>query len=75
MSADKETAIKVGQRHGKPLVLVIDTGKMHKAGIPFYQAENGVWLTAHVAPEFIYCLLYTSPSPRDATLSRMPSSA
>ena len=25
--------------------------------------------------EFYVCLLYTSPSPRDATLSRMPSSA
>ena len=25
--------------------------------------------------EMIDCLLYTSPSPRDATLSRMPSSA
>ena len=25
--------------------------------------------------KIIYCLLYTSPSPRDATLSRMPSSA
>ena len=25
--------------------------------------------------EFVVCLLYTSPSPRDATLSRMPSSA
>ena len=25
--------------------------------------------------EFKDCLLYTSPSPRDATLSRMPSSA
>ena len=25
--------------------------------------------------DFYYCLLYTSPSPRDATLSRMPSSA
>ena len=25
--------------------------------------------------DFIACLLYTSPSPRDATLSRMPSSA
>ena len=25
--------------------------------------------------KFTYCLLYTSPSPRDATLSRMPSSA
>ena len=24
---------------------------------------------------FLFCLLYTSPSPRDATLSRMPSSA
>ena len=24
---------------------------------------------------FVTCLLYTSPSPRDATLSRMPSSA
>ena len=28
----------------------------------------GLWLWAT-------CLLYTSPSPRDATLSRMPSSA
>ena len=25
--------------------------------------------------QFLPCLLYTSPSPRDATLSRMPSSA
>ena len=25
--------------------------------------------------EYTSCLLYTSPSPRDATLSRMPSSA
>ena len=27
------------------------------------------------AGQFVGCLLYTSPSPRDATLSRMPSSA
>ena len=26
-------------------------------------------------PMYFICLLYTSPSPRDATLSRMPSSA
>ena len=25
--------------------------------------------------QYVNCLLYTSPSPRDATLSRMPSSA
>ena len=30
---------------------------------------------AHAAMRYITCLLYTSPSPRDATLSRMPSSA
>ena len=34
------------------------------------QAENAVR-----EAEFMACLLYTSPSPRDATLSRMPSSA
>ena len=29
----------------------------------------------NIRPEEIYCLLYTSPSPRDGLLSRMPSSA
>ena len=28
-----------------------------------------------IAPQFINCLLYTSPSPRDISGSRMPSSA
>ena len=28
-----------------------------------------------ILPQVMNCLLYTSPSPRDATLSRMPSSA
>ena len=31
--------------------------------------------TAYQAAEMQYCLLYTSPSPRDRTRSRMPSSA
>ena len=30
---------------------------------------------ATILTKLEYCLLYTSPSPRDATLSRMPSSA
>ena len=29
----------------------------------------------HSIEKYTACLLYTSPSPRDATLSRMPSSA
>ena len=28
-----------------------------------------------IATQYIFCLLYTSPSPRDSALSRMPSSA
>jgi len=32
-------------------------------------------LAAQLATEFKDCLLYTSPSPRDRTRSRMPSSA
>ena len=32
-------------------------------------------LLSAVHDKFPHCLLYTSPSPRDATLSRMPSSA
>ena len=30
---------------------------------------------AFLTPQIILCLLYTSPSPRDRTRSRMPSSA
>ena len=32
-------------------------------------------VTVHVRGKDIHCLLYTSPSPRDRTRSRMPSSA
>ena len=32
-------------------------------------------LVLEIEEHFGFCLLYTSPSPRDATLSRMPSSA
>ena len=32
-------------------------------------------LTPEIVSQIIFCLLYTSPSPRDKTPSRMPSSA
>lgn len=53
LSADKETAAKVGMRHGKPIILTIRTGKMHEEGIAFYQSANGVWLTEFVDPKYI----------------------
>lgn len=53
LSVDKETATKVGMRHGKPTILTIRTGKMHQDGIAFFQSANGVWLTEFVDPKYI----------------------
>ena len=38
-------------------------------------SERAIGLSGYYAAWCLICLLYTSPSPRDATLSRMPSSA
>jgi putative RNA 2'-phosphotransferase len=53
LSSDIETARKVGARHGRPVVLKIDTVAMRKAGHVFYLSENGVWLTDEVPPKFL----------------------
>ena len=53
LSTDRETARKVGARHGKPHLFVVDTQAMHAAGHLFYCSDNGVWLTDHVPPEFL----------------------
>lgn len=53
LSATRETAIAVGARRGEPVILVIDTHPMVKAGTQFRQAENGVWLVSCVEPRFI----------------------
>ena len=53
LSTDHETAKAVGGRYGKPVVLVINAKGMHENGFKFYQAENGVWLTDHVPPDYI----------------------
>jgi putative RNA 2'-phosphotransferase len=48
LSPDRETAIRVGARRGKPVVLVVDAQRMVGAGYTFYKSENGVWLIEHV---------------------------
>ncbi len=53
LSADRDTALKVGQRHGKPVILTVDAGRMSSDGFAFYQADNGVWLTDHVPPKYL----------------------
>lgn len=52
LSPDQETAVRVGTRHGKPVVLRVRAGEMQKDGYVFYRAENGVWLTETVPPRY-----------------------
>lgn len=53
LSADIQTAMKVGSRWGDPVALEIDAGKMVADGHTFFISTNGVWLTDHVPPEYI----------------------
>ena len=53
LSPDVQTAIKVGQRRGQPIVLAIDSSKMAADGFKFRVSANGVWLTDHVPPQYI----------------------
>lgn len=56
LSLDAATARKVGARHGKPVLFVVDSGRMHAAGFAFFRSENGVWLTDCVPPEYLRVL-------------------
>lgn len=53
LSADYETARKVGARHGRPVIFTIDTKAMAEQGHIFYVSDNGVWLADSVPPEFL----------------------
>ena len=53
LSADTETAKRVGMRYGVPVVLQVDAAAMQAAGQPFFRADNGVWLTGPVAPAYL----------------------
>ncbi len=53
LSAAIAVAMDVGARHGKPALLTIQAGEMHRAGHVFYRSTNGVWLVEHVPTHFI----------------------
>jgi putative RNA 2'-phosphotransferase len=53
LSPDEATALKVGRRHGAPVLLQVAAGRMWKDGHLFHQAENGVWLTSVVPPAYL----------------------
>ncbi|HEY6226541.1 MAG TPA: RNA 2'-phosphotransferase [Verrucomicrobiae bacterium] len=53
LSPDESTAAKVGQRRGRPVILKIRAGEMHRQGHVFRRSANNVWLVAFVPPQFI----------------------
>ena len=53
LSADVDTAVKVGRRHGEPVVLKVEAGRMHQDGFVFYLSANRVWLTERVPVQYM----------------------
>ena len=54
LSGDEETARKVGQRHGKPVIYKVKSGEMYNDGYKFFRSVNGVWLTKSVPVKYLY---------------------
>lgn len=53
LSETVETAVVVGSRRGRAVVLRVRAGAMHDDGHEFFRSENGVWLTEHVPPHYL----------------------
>ena len=53
LSKDIDIAIKVGERHGSPVVYSIDAAQMFKDGYKFYESANKVWLTKSVPIKYM----------------------
>lgn len=53
LSVDLATAHRVGQRHGKPVILSVDAQRMHQQEYAFFLADNGVWLTDQVPAAYL----------------------
>lgn len=53
LSNDIETAVKVGQRHGKPVVFKVLAKQMYIDKFEFFLSDNGVWLTDNVPTKYL----------------------
>jgi putative RNA 2'-phosphotransferase len=59
LSADRETAVRVGSRHGRPVVLAADAAGLAAAGHVFRRSDNGVWLSGPVPARWLEVLAET----------------
>ena len=60
---------------GHPQTRIIDMMYYDEEGVYFLTAKGKAFYDQLMEQQYVACLLYTSPSPRDKRQSRMPSSA
>ena len=53
LSEDAETALQVGSRHGKAVVLKVFSQQMYKEGHQFFLSENNIWQVDFVPSDYI----------------------
>ena len=58
LSPDIPTAVNVGRRHGKPVVLVIDAKRMSGDGFTFRISANGVWQSEDIPWGYVKEVIY-----------------
>ena len=56
ISPDPETALRVGERHGKPVVLCVEARRFVEDGYKLLRSANGVWQAEEVPPEYLRLL-------------------
>ena len=52
LSETQKTALSVGARYGKPVLLKVDSKLMHEEGFKFFKTDNDVWLVVHVPVKY-----------------------
>jgi putative RNA 2'-phosphotransferase len=53
LSAEVDTATRVGARRGRAVVFEVDAGAMRSEGCQFFRSANGVWLVDAVPARFL----------------------
>lgn len=55
LTSDREIAMKVGSRRGKPSLIQVDAARAHSDGVRFYRANVSFWLADVLTPKYLKC--------------------